>query len=141
MVPHTDFFEIENRKVAIRPNTTEMYLERGQGAPTNGRRELYDNWFVDKPGGLEEKIFIYDGIEVNITAKGGPDRELKYTWHIIGYNEHFIWFKFDFEQPESASEYENFDEMKITFWETKYFFSTEGKQMGFGTSVTWGMYR
>lgn len=84
MVPYDDHLQMKERKVAIRPNTTELYLERGEGAPekSSARRQLYDNWFVDRPGYLEEKINIFDGIEVNITAKDDPERQLDYTWYV-----------------------------------------------------------
>ena len=99
MVPYTDYAEIQRRKVAIRPSSAALYLDKGVGAPDSSekRRQLYENWFVDRPGFLEEKILIYDGIEVNITAIDDPDREIKYTWHIQGYDENFMYIKFDFE--------------------------------------------
>lgn len=86
---------------------------------------------------------MFDGIEVDITPAGeDPDRYINYTWYIKDYDEHFIYFQFDFEYPELASEFDNFDELKITFWETKFFETAgEGKQVGYGTTIYWGMYR
>jgi hypothetical protein len=106
MVPYTDYAEIQRRKVAIRPSSAALNLDKDVDSPEGSgkRRQLYDNWFVDREGFIEEKILIYDGIEVNITAADDLDREIKYSWRIQGYNENFMYFKFDFEYPETASE-------------------------------------
>ena len=80
-------------------------------------------------------------MEVSITVKDDPERVLNYTWHIQDYDEHFLQLKFHFDEPETVSEFGNFDEVKVTFWETRFFESIEGNFAGYGTSITWGMYR
>ena len=48
----------------------------------------------------------------------------------------------NFENPEAITgDPENFDQLSITFWGTKYFESTEGKQVRYGTNLRTDLYR
>jgi hypothetical protein len=55
---------------------------------------------------------------------------------MVSFDTYEIGIQIDFENPEAITgDPENFDTLSITFWGTKYFTSTEGKEVRYGTKL------
>lgn len=81
---------------------------------------------------------MIDALEVRIERKD-PDVDLdpiSFTWDIVSYSDKFISLQLDIKNPEKLAE--NFGEpdvLSVTFWGTKYFKSSDGFEVKFGSSV------
>ena len=100
-------------------------------------------YFADEDESYYEKMKLIDALELMITPDD-PDEDVKkinFTWDITAYSKEHIWLQLTFQNPWDISNDSQFDTLSITFWGVEYFKSHQNKEVLFGTTLYWPIFR
>ena len=86
---------------------------------------------------------LIDALELLITPDDPNEstKNVQFTWDIIAYSKDYIWIQLDFINPWDISTDSQFDTLSLTFWGVEYFKSYQNKEVKFGTTLYYPIFR
>ena len=86
---------------------------------------------------------LIDALELLITPYDNQEsaKKIDFTWDITAYSKDYIWIQLDFINPWDISNDSQFDTLSVTFWGVEYFKSYQDKEVKFGTTLFWPIFR
>ena len=67
---------------------------------------------------------------------------MTFSWDVVTFESTYFQIQLDIENPEALTgNTQLLDQLSLTFWGTKYFTSTEGKEVRYGTNLMTDLYR
>ena len=84
---------------------------------------------------------LIEALELLITPDNEEAKKVEFTWDLIDYERDYIWLQLTFLNPWDISDSAQFDTLSVTFWGVDYFKSYQDKEVLFGTTLYWPLFR
>ena len=127
MQPFERYWKIKEYKVAVKD---------WSDLPEDELEERISFQKFRDPEGAIHIYSIIEALEIRTQQYDFDSEPLNFTWEMVSFDTYEIEIQIDFENPEAITgDPENFDSLSITFWGTKYFTSTAGKEVRYGTKL------
>ena len=145
------FFENRGGKDARAPTVLNDGRRRElQGRDYYQNLELKPNqpeivYFAETDKSFYEKMKLIDALELLITPANSLDesemKKVEFTWEIKAFSQDYIWIQLEFVNPWDIANDSQFDTLSVTFWGVEYFKSSQNKEVKFGTTLYWPIFR
>lgn len=85
---------------------------------------------------------LVDALELQITPEDPVNKkEINFKWDILAFSSDYIWLQLRIENPWDISDDQQSDTLSITFWGVDYFKSAQNKEVKYGTTLYWPIFR
>ena len=89
-----------------------------------------------------ERMKLLEALEINIQPEDEEfGKVVDFDWDIHGYDNNYVWLQLFIKNPWDVAGDGQFDNIYVTFWGTEYFKSINNKEVRYGTTISYPIFR